>query len=121
MSFPLRVAAVRVEGATHTRSSFLNWLFHPYLSSSLGTDDLGPNSSVQSVLRATKKLSNVLLDSNIFSTVQPRIEPSKSLLSKYGDVDIVFQTQERKKWFLRTSTELGENGGSAVCGFYDEQ
>lgn len=93
----------------------MDWLFRPYLSSSIGADDLGPNSSVQSVLRATKSLTNVLLETNIFSVVQPRIELSKNLLSKYGEVDIIFRTQEKKKWFLRTSTELGENGGSAVC------
>lgn len=94
-------------------------MFRPYLSSSTGTYDLGPDSTVQSVLRATKTLSNVLIETNIFDVVQPRIEISKDILSKYGEVDIIIKTKEKKKWFLRTSTELGENGGSAVRILFD--
>ncbi|KAJ4472138.1 surface antigen-domain-containing protein [Lentinula aciculospora] len=110
---PLRIASVRVEGIHKTRPSFLGFLINPILNpiTSSGSGDLPQD--VQSVLRATRRISDVLQRADIFHSVSARIEHPKDGLAAPEAVDLVFKTREKGRFYLKTSTELGNNEGSA--------
>lgn len=110
----MRISAVRVEGATNTRSSFFGFLINPVLASSTSKDS---PSNLESVLHSTRKLSHILHKTDIFKSVDATIERARSALADTDDVDIVFKTREKGRYYLNTSTELGNNEGSAVRYF----
>lgn len=100
---------MRVEGALNTRRSFLNLLINPFLSA---PDDEGYN--LKSVLRTTQAISHMLQEADIFQSVEAKIEKSRNLLSREGDVDVIFKTREKGRFFINTATELGNGEGNAV-------
>ena len=102
-----RINAVRVEGAKNTRRSFLASIVYPHLPQH-------PHSSLESVLRATRDIGHYLVQSDIFQTVHARLEPSVDTTAKPGDVDVIYTTRERPRFFLKTSTEVGNSEGNAV-------
>ncbi|KIK65641.1 hypothetical protein GYMLUDRAFT_39139 [Collybiopsis luxurians FD-317 M1] len=106
---PLKIASVRVEGAYKTRPSFLGFLINPIASPSSGE----PPQDVQSVLHATRQISDLLQRADIFHSVSARIEHSRDELAPPDAVDLVFKTREKGRFYLKTSTELGNNEGSA--------
>lgn len=101
-----RINAVRVDGAKNTRRSFLESIVYPHLSQH-------PHSSFESVLRATRDIGHYLVQSDIFQVVHARLEPSADTTTKPGDVDVIFTTRERPRFFLKTSTEVGNSEGNA--------
>ncbi len=104
-----RIAAVRVDGAKNTRSSFLASLINPHLHQHSSI-----SSSFDSVLRATRDIGHYLVQTDLFQSVQARLEPSTEPASKPGDIDVIFTTHERPRFFLKTSTEVGNSEGNAV-------
>ncbi|KAF8221118.1 hypothetical protein L208DRAFT_1455434 [Tricholoma matsutake] len=112
LSSKMRISAVRVEGATNTRSSFFGFLINPVLASSTSKDS---PSNLESVLHSTRKLSHILHKTDIFKSVDATIERARSALADTDDVDIVFKTREKGRYYLNTSTELGNNEGSATA------
>ncbi|THH09565.1 hypothetical protein EW145_g1916 [Phellinidium pouzarii] len=108
MATPMRISSIRVQGAVQTRSSFLNWLIEPHLSQAKKDD----TSTLKDVLTSTKHITNTLLEADIFSVVNPRIETSRDALSRPGDVDLVLSARQKGRYFLKTSTELGDQEGS---------
>ncbi|KAF9003410.1 mitochondrial protein [Cyathus striatus] len=104
----VNIAAVRVEGATHTRSSFLASLIDPVLASNKAA-----YTDLESVLHTTRRISQLLKKSDIFSAVEVRIERSPDPYASLGDVDLVFKTKERGRLYLNSSTEVGNQEGSA--------
>ncbi|KII84672.1 hypothetical protein PLICRDRAFT_701821 [Plicaturopsis crispa FD-325 SS-3] len=102
---PLRVGAVRVEGAHHTRRSFLNSLIHPLLPPDAST--------LESVLHTSRRISHVLNKTDIFQTLEAKIEKSRDVLAQDGNVDIVFKAREKGRLYLKTSTEFGNAEGNA--------
>jgi outer membrane protein insertion porin family len=102
-----RINAVRVDGAKNTRRSFLASIVNPHLPQH-------PHSSFESVLRATRDIGHYLVQSDIFQVVHARLEPSADTTTKPGDVDVIFTTRERPRFFLKTSTEVGNSEGNAV-------
>lgn len=102
-----RINAVRVDGAKNTRRSFLASIVYPHLPQH-------PRSSFESVLRATRDIGHYLVQSDIFQVVHARLEPSADTTTKPGDVDVIFTTRERPRFFLKTSTEVGNSEGNAV-------
>lgn len=103
----MRIADVRVEGALNTRQSFLGSLINPVLSK--------PANNLGDVLHTTRHISHLLKKADIFKHVEARLERSSSDLANPYDVDVVFKTREHGRYYLNTSTELGNNEGSAVC------
>ncbi|KAH9017087.1 surface antigen-domain-containing protein [Lactarius deliciosus] len=101
-----RIAAVRVDGAKNTRRSFLASVVHPHLRDH-------SSSSFESVLRTTRDIGHYLVQTDLFQSVQARLEPSAEPASKLGDVDVIFTTHERPRFFLKTSTEVGNSEGNA--------
>jgi outer membrane protein insertion porin family len=104
---PMRIAAVRVEGATNTRQTFLASLVNPFL--------VKPANTLGDVLHTTRHISQLFHKANLFKTIETRLERSEDLLSSPNDVDIVFKMREFGRYYLNTSTELGNNEGTAVC------
>jgi len=113
LSTPLHIASVRVEGAIHTRRSFLNALVEPHVLP-LALPGSPTHSTLESVLHTTRRISHLLQETDIFQSVEARIERSRSALAKEGDVNVVFKTREKGRLFLNTSTEVGNGEGNAV-------
>ena len=105
-----RIAAVRIDGAKNTRRAFLASLIHPHLRQHSSN-----SSSFESVLRTTRDIGHYLIQADLFKSVQARLEPSAEPAAKPGDVDVIFTTPERPRFFLKTSTEVGNSEGNAVC------
>ena len=106
---PARVSSIRVEGATHTRRSFLSSLVQPFLSTPTDKPE-----TLESVLHTTKAFGHLLQETDIFSSVNARLEASRDVYARPGDVDVVFKTKEKGRFYLSTSTEVGNNEGGAV-------
>ncbi|PBK71716.1 mitochondrial protein [Armillaria solidipes] len=106
LSTPLNIHSVRVEGANNTRGSFLGFLINPVLLSE-------PHNDVQSVLHAARSIADVLLRTETFSSVEAHIEKARDEIAGPRDVDLVFKTRERGRWFVKSATEFGNNEGSA--------
>ncbi|KAF8880024.1 surface antigen-domain-containing protein [Infundibulicybe gibba] len=105
----MNISSVRVEGATSTRSSFLGFLINPLLSQ----NSLEKPSNLESVLHTTRSIAHRLHQVDIFQSIETKIERAQDVLAQTGDVDVVFKTRERGRFFLNTSTELGNNEGNA--------
>lgn len=56
----------------------------------------------------------MLQRTDIFDSVIARLEASKDVFAKPGDVDLVFKTREKGRFYLNTSTQVGNNEGGAV-------
>lgn len=106
-----------MEGAAHTRQSFLAWLINPHLPRPLSpfAED---TSTLESVLHTTRRISHLLQETDSFSSVEATIERSRDLLSKAEDVDVVFKTREKGRYFVKTSTEMGNGEGNAVSNLF---
>ncbi|KAF9459123.1 surface antigen-domain-containing protein [Collybia nuda] len=112
MSSQMNIAAVRVEGAKITRSSFLGFLINPHLAASTSN---GTPSTLESVLHTTRKIAHALKKTDMFHSVEAKLERARDELANEGDVDIVFKTREKGRFYLNTSTELGNNEGNAAA------
>ncbi|KAJ7098370.1 surface antigen-domain-containing protein [Mycena epipterygia] len=104
---PSQISSVRVEGAPHTRPSFLRFLIDPLLPPPSAENDL------QTALHAARRISDVLNRADIFRTVDVKLERAKSPLASKHDVDLVFTTREKGRFFAKSSTEVGNNEGNA--------
>ncbi|EMD31954.1 hypothetical protein CERSUDRAFT_119283 [Gelatoporia subvermispora B] len=113
---PLRIASVRVEGAVHTRESFLGYLVSPFLQEAATASDY-KHSTLGSILHTTRHIGSLLQETDIFKDVHARLETSRDPLARAGDIDVVFKTREKGRFYLSTSTQVGNNegGASATC------
>ena len=113
MKTPVNISAVRIEGAIHTRKSFLAGVIEPAVSSSSAAG----STTLEDVLHTTRRISYGLKNTDIFSAVSASLEPPQSGLAspQVGDVDLVFKTKERGRWYVSTATEVGNSEGTAVC------
>ncbi|GAA6024575.1 hypothetical protein JCM10207_008658 [Rhodosporidiobolus poonsookiae] len=121
---PLRLNAIRVLGAKHTRPSFLSRLFAPYLSplpppsflasTFPSTPEPSPHT-LRSVLRTSQDVVDTLAKFDIFRTMDAAIERPASVLAHPDEVDLVLRVTEAPKYFLRTATDVGDGEGSATA------
>lgn len=70
--------------------------------------------NLENVLKATRGMTHSLLQTGIFTTVEPTIEKTKDVLADFGDVDILLRAKQKGRFFLKTSTEVGDQEGSVV-------
>ncbi|KAL1941521.1 hypothetical protein VTO73DRAFT_6960 [Trametes versicolor] len=108
LTTPLHVASVRVRGAPRTRESFLASIIDPVLRA---PDENG--ATLESVLRKTKEIKSLLEETDLFTQVEAVIDRSRDTLAHPEDVDVVFLAKERGRYFLNTSTQVGNNEGGA--------
>lgn len=113
----VNISAVRIEGASHTRKSFLAGIIEPALPSISSSNDSIPQpSTLEDVLHTSRRIAHGLQKTGIFSSVTASLERPESASADptVGDVDLLFKTKERGKWFVSTSTEVGNSEGTAV-------
>ena len=106
---PVSLAAVRVFGANVTSRAFLDWLIAPHIV-------VPPHSTFRDVLDTTTAISTALAASGLFRAQSARIQPAED-----GDpahVDVVYDVHERGRFFVKTSTELGDGEGTAASIFF---
>ncbi|CDO73898.1 hypothetical protein BN946_scf185016.g55 [Trametes cinnabarina] len=70
-------------------------------------------ATLESVLRKTKTIKSLLEETDIFNNVEAIIDRSRDFLAHPEDVDVVFLTREKGRYFLNTSTQVGNNEGGA--------
>ncbi|KAJ7198619.1 surface antigen-domain-containing protein [Mycena haematopus] len=107
LTTPSQISCVRVEGAHNTRPSFLKFLIDPLIPPPSAENDL------QSALHAARHIADVLQRTDIFASVDAKLERATAPLAAKHDVDLVFTTRERGRFMVKTATELGNNEGSA--------
>ncbi|KAJ7716259.1 surface antigen-domain-containing protein [Mycena maculata] len=107
LTTPSQIASVRVEGAPHTRPSFLQFLIDPLIPPPSAENDL------QTALHTARRISNVLQRTDIFHSVDVKLERARAILASKHDVNLVFTTKEKGRFFAKSSTEVGNNEGSA--------
>jgi outer membrane protein insertion porin family len=117
LSVPLRIASIRVDGAINTRRSFLSSLIKFHIQDPSLPTFPHNHPTLESVLLTTRRISHILQETDIFQSVEAKIEKSSGALAEEGDVDIVFKTREKGRFFLNTSTEVGNGEGNAVSSF----
>ncbi|KDR72490.1 hypothetical protein GALMADRAFT_73815 [Galerina marginata CBS 339.88] len=105
---PVNVSAVRVEGATHTRQSFLESIIKPAIPQSSPEQP----TTLEEVLHTARHISSGLRKTDVFSSIEAYVDRPRDVLANSGDVDLVFRTKERGRWYLSSSTEFGNNEGS---------
>ncbi|EGU11144.1 DEAD/DEAH box helicase domain protein [Rhodotorula toruloides ATCC 204091] len=69
--------------------------------------------TLRSLLHATRDLTATLEKFDIYRGIEASLERSDSVLSEKEDVDIVLRVREAPKYFLRTSTDVGDGEGNA--------
>ena len=65
-------------------------------------------------MRKTKDIKNLLEETDLFTQVEAVIDRSRDALAHPDDVDVVFLTREKGRYFLNTSAQVGNNEGGAV-------
>lgn len=102
---PVSVAAVRIHGANATARALLDWLIAPHIV-------LVPHSTFRDVLDTTTAISRTLAATGIFRSHSVRIQPAED--GSDAHVDLVYDVHERGRFFIKTSTELGNGEGNAA-------
>jgi outer membrane protein insertion porin family len=108
----MRLDAVRVEGAINTRKSFLGSLINPRLPSSTEP------TTLEDVLHTARRISYILQETDVFKSIEARVEPAQNVLAQANDVDLVFRALEKGRFYLNTSTEVGNGEGNAVSQLF---
>jgi outer membrane protein insertion porin family len=65
-------------------------------------------------LYTARGISHILQETDLFHSVDAKIQRSRDHLAREGDVDIVVTTREKGRFYLKTATEFGNNEGSVV-------
>lgn len=110
-STPLHIASVRIEGADRTRESFLGSIVRHHAGEPFTQDE----STLQSVLLKARNIGHTLQETGLFHYVNATLEPTREVTAPVNDVDLVFKTKEKGRLQFKTSTEFGNQEGSAVC------
>ncbi|KAF9220729.1 hypothetical protein BS17DRAFT_769068 [Gyrodon lividus] len=110
---PLTISSVRIDGATHTSQSFLAWLLRPHLTSFIppSPDISLSQPTLHTVLHTTRTISHTLTSTDLFRALTARIERAEA--GADGEIDLIFNVKERGRFFLKSSTEVGNGEGSA--------
>ncbi|KAJ7255225.1 surface antigen-domain-containing protein [Mycena rebaudengoi] len=107
LSTRTQISSVRVEGTTHTRRSFLKFLIDPLVPPPSSENDL------ELALHTARRISDVLQRTDMFHTVDIKLERATAPLATKNDVDLVFTTKEKGRMYLKSATEVGNNEGNA--------
>lgn len=111
---PLRLNAIRVVGAKHTRTDFLARIAAPFLSDDKDDSQRAYSDTLRGVLQKTRGFREALQKFDIFSEIEEGLESSPGVMNTDQDVDLIVKVKEGSKYFLRTATDVGDGEGSAV-------
>ena len=109
-STPLHIASVRIEGADRTRKSFLGSIVGHHIGDPYSHNE----STLQSVLLTARNIGHTLQETGLFHHVNAALQPARDVTAPVHAVDLVFKTKEKGRLHLKTSTEFGNQEGSAV-------
>ncbi len=136
MDHPLHLSSIRIPNPPRNmRSSFLNSLISPFLSSSPGVlpsflnpaptfhatstssfssaIEQRPPQTLHEILLTSKTLASHLRSFDIFTPdIDITLEPARG--GALGDVDLVLGLRERGRLFIKGGTEVGGGEGGAV-------
>ncbi|KAF3064048.1 SAM50-like protein SPAC17C9.06 [Daldinia childiae] len=110
-TLPVTLSSIEINGARHTRESFLAPLFQPLLNDSRNADYTLADMLDQ-VSGAVAKLQKFdIFHPNILFHLSrpPHLDPS----STPTDLDISLRVREKSRLLLKTGTDLGNTEGSA--------
>ncbi|KAI2777747.1 surface antigen-domain-containing protein [Daldinia loculata] len=110
-TLPVTLSSIEINGARHTRESFLAPLFQPLLNDSRNADYTLADMLDQ-VSGAVEKLQKFdIFHPNILFHLSrpPHLDPS----STPTDLDISLRVREKSRLLLKTGTDLGNTEGSA--------
>jgi outer membrane protein insertion porin family len=134
---PLRLSSIRIEGAKEMRKSFLTRICKPYTDATIKPTFLnkfiyahrldqimpGQSTSLPGLIGLLGSIGTDLggLDAfaDIQASLQPSlvvnpIDPSSPLIASEEDVDVVFTCKQKPRFFLKTSTDVGNGEGNAA-------
>ncbi|KAH7157395.1 surface antigen-domain-containing protein [Dactylonectria estremocensis] len=111
MSAPMTIHEIRVHGATNTRNSFLEPIFHPLVG-----DSQNSGSTIGDVI-GKLRVASARLDGlqiynpqpELFLTSAQQTDPSTSP----NDVNVDIRVRELSRFKLQTGTDVGNGEGSA--------
>ncbi|KAL7009651.1 hypothetical protein EMMF5_000559 [Cystobasidiomycetes sp. EMM_F5] len=112
---PLRLNAIRVVGAKHTRTDFLARIAAPFLSDDKDDSQRAYSDTLRGVLQKTRGFREALQKFDIFSEIEEGLESSPGVMNTDQDVDLIVKVKEGSKYFLRTATDVGDGEGSATA------
>ena len=101
---------MRIEGADNTRESFLGSIVKHHVGDPYSHEE----STLQAVLLKARNIGHTLQETGLFHYVNATLEPTRDVTARVQDVDLVFKTKEKGRLQLKTSTEFGNQEGSAV-------
>lgn len=132
------MAAIRIEGAKAIRSSFLARLCRPYIDPSIKSSSLlnrliyghrldqvmpGQPSSLPGLLNLLAAVGTDLSGLDVFADMSASLEPSGAgeetiegslRVPSAEDVDIVLTCKEQPRYYLKSSTDVGNGEGNAA-------
>lgn len=73
----------------------------------------GQQASLSSILALTQSIGMDLSLLDLFNNIDATLQPSK-IAHSVEDVDIVLSCQEKGRYFLKTSTDVGNGEGNAT-------
>lgn len=124
----LRLVAIRIQGLKNTRHSFLASLCRPYVDPEAKHAPLaelrygsrllfprpGEPTTVREILRTAASFSADLARMDLAKEIAVQLEPStQSNLNPTEDVDVVLKIKPAGRYFLKTSTSVGNSEGTA--------
>lgn len=124
----LRLASIRLAGLTHTRTGFLASLCRPYVDPTTPFAFLadwrygsrmyfpmpGEPTTLPSILQLAKSISTDISQLELAKDIAVEFEPSKTGKDvSVEDVDLVLNIKPVSRFFLRTSTSVGNSEGTA--------
>ncbi|KAJ7054448.1 surface antigen-domain-containing protein [Mycena amicta] len=109
---PSQISSVRVEGGKyHTRPSFLKFLIDPLIPPASKENDL------RSTIQAAGRMADVLKLTDMYKSVDARLERAKSPLANPYDVDVVLKARPQPEMVLLsigTTTRKAANASFTV-------
>nr|CAG8440604.1 12075_t:CDS:10 [Entrophospora candida]CAG8585733.1 6589_t:CDS:10 [Entrophospora candida] len=103
LDFPLYVNSIKLDGVKKTRRNFLEQIFNPILKArTLG-------SIIDEIQISIDKLYRL----DIFENFDILLDTSNNQLTQIDVIDVLLSVEEKKRFFMKTGTEIGNDSGSA--------
>lgn len=125
----LRLNAIRIQGLKQTRHSFLASVCRPYADPSAQEAWLaawryghrvhyplpGQPTTIFEIIQSATSLSSDISKMDIVKEISVQLEPAQHPVQNAAEeVDVVLRIQPASRFFLKTSTSIGNSEGTAI-------